>query len=486
MRALAAISEILDRQTIVILVVALPLLVSVITPILRKSALAFYTIASLFPVLNVLLLSAAAPPRAEPIFLSKWFVFTIDRFSYLYGILVNLCWFLTLMYSSAYVRHHFREKAETFHRYLAVTLSFVLAAGFAFNFFTMVLFYTLTIPMVLPLVTIKDDRESLSAGRVYFLSTFLPALLIIVPIVSIFFPWATPFSEYSMQSLGYGPTASALLFAGLIIGFSKNSVFPFQGWLPRTSVAPAPVSALVHSVAAVQTATLALLRIGVSVYGSNLLVSLNDDFFQTGWLTYLCGGTALYTAVRAYLTPDLKKRFSYSTVGQLSYIMTAVLVGTEKAFFGAVLHIVTHGVAKMNLFFVAGVFSTLFGSAFGPKVNPILPRRRWLAIVASISGLSITGFPLMAGYFSKDLLLIEEVHKHHYAAAFFLITGSLINLVYIWPIIKVCFAPMPRGELARVKIAPIPPAMTAAILICTVIVLTFSQYVYWIQRAFAG
>lgn len=208
---------------------------------------------------------------------------------------------------------------------------------------------------------------------------------------------------------------------------------------------------------------------------------MNNHFFQTGWLTYLCGGTALYTAYRAWKTPDLKQRFSFSTVGQLSYIITAFLVGTDKTLMGALLHMVSHSFAKLNLFFCAGIFLTSFGSVDGPTVARFAPGRRWIAWIAAISGLSITGFPLLAGFYSKDMMLIEEFKHHHYAAAFFLLLGSMINLVYILPIIRAGFAK--RTETTP-QSSPIPWQMALSVLICTVLILGFSKYLYLIMSVF--
>ncbi len=470
----------LDSRSIVIFLLTFPLVVGLVTPIKKRSKALFYGIATTIPVLNVFLLFHQGY-GAGSLALSGMFVFSFDRFSWLFAVLVNACWALTLLYSSAYLRHQFQDRAEPFHRYLSATVSLVLGAGLAGNFFTLVFFYVLSIPVIYPMIILRNDGESRWAGRMYFLSTFLPAMLLACPTVFLSFPAFAPFDQFTIQSLGYGPTHASLILGLLIIGFSKNCVAPFHMWLPYSAVAPTPVTALIHSVASVQTATIALLKITSQVYGDGYLASLNDHFLETGWITYLCGGTAIYTAYRAWKTPDLKKRFSYSTVGQLSYIITATLVGTRQTTLGAVLHLVTHSFAKLNLFFCAGIFMSVFDTVQAPGVAARIPGKRWLGIAATISGLSITGFPLLAGYYSKDLMLIEELHRHHYAAAFFLVGGSLINLVYIFPLIRASISPrLPTTPQSR----PVPFAMAAAVVICTLIIVTFSQYVYVIMRMF--
>jgi multicomponent Na+:H+ antiporter subunit D len=260
-----------------------------------------------------------------------------------------------------------------------------------------------------------------------------------------------------------------------VIGFSKNCVFPFHLWLPRTSIAAAPVTAMIHSVAAVQVASIALFKIAKHVYGVELLSELSNHFFETGWLIYLCGGTAVYTAFRAWKSQDLKERFSFSTVGQLSYIITAILIGTAESMHGAMLHIVTHSIAKLNLFFCAGAYLTAFGSVQAARVADALPGRRWLGLTAILSGLSISGFPFLAGYHSKDIMLLEEIHRHQYFAAAFLLTGSFLNFVYIYPLIR---ATLRKPTSTTPATAPIPLAMRIAILICTGMIIALSVLAY--------
>ncbi len=472
--------ERLDAKSICICLFFLPFLVALLTPLKHNNKTLFYILALLVPTASLCLLffQGYGP---EFLLVNRLFVFELDHFSFIFVVLVNICWFLTIFYSSSYLRHHFQERSETFHRYLSASVALVTGAGLAGNFFTLVFFYLLSIPTIYPLIQIRGDSQSKYAGKFYLLSTLLPTLFIVIPTVTLAFPIFLPFDQFTMQSLGYSSKQASILLALLVIGFSKNCVVPFHGWLPASSVAPSPVTALVHSVAAVQTATIALLKITSTVYGQKYLTSLNDHFFETGWLTYLCGGTAIYSAYRAYDTPDLKKRFSFSTVGQLSYIITATLIGTKQTVLGAVLHTVTHSFAKLNLFFCAGIFATVFGTVNASDVSKFIPGKRWIGFLCAIGGLSITGFPLLAGYYSKDLMLIEELNSHHYAAAIFLVLGSIINVIYIFPIIKASFSPILKST-PRSK--PVPVTMAIAVVVCTILIISFSRYVFFIMRMF--
>ncbi len=347
------------------------------------------------------------------------------------------------------------------------------------NFLTLLLFYIASIPTIVPLLTIRNDLASQQVSKFYIHSTLWPVLFIATPTIALFFPMDVPFQELHIQQYGWSNTKASILLALIIIGFSKNCVAPFHLWLPRCSIAAAPITALIHSVAVVQVASIALFKIAKYVYTVELLSELCNHFFETGWLIYLCGGTAVYTAYCAWKTPDLKKRFSYSTVGQLSYIITAILIGTEQSLQGALLHIVTHSIAKLCLFFCAGAYLTSFGSVQAQVVSQFIPGKRWLGLTAILAGFSIGGFPFLAGYYSKDIMLLEEIHRHHYSAAAFLLIGSILNFVYIYPLIVATF----RKSTKKTPVAkPLPFAMMAAIILCTCLIIALSLYAYTAMR----
>lgn len=474
--------DVLDPASMALLLLTWPLLLNLLTIVKTKSRASFYTL-SILSTASMAILAFVYGPVSESIRISNWLSFSLDRSSWIFVIIIYACWCLTLAYSMGYVPVHLPHKAEKFHKYMNATIGLAIGAGMSDNFFTLLLFYTASILTIVPLLALRDGDTVPSMIRFYVNSTLWPASLIAFPAIVFNFPLSTPFELINIQDLGWSHSKSSIILALIIIGFSKNCIAPFHLWLPRTSIAPAPVTAMIHSVASVQVGSIALFKIGKHIYGVGLLSDLCDHLFETGWLLYLCGFTAIYTAYRAWKTPDLKERFSFSTVGQLSYIITSILVGTEHSMQGAMLHIVTHSIAKLNLFFCAGAYLTSFGSVQAPVVAAAIPRTRWLGIAAVLSGLSISGFPFLAGYYSKDIMLLEEVHRHHYAAAAFLLLGSFVNLVYIYPLIR---ATVRRSTDAGEHSAPLPLPMTLTILACSALLVALSIYAFRLMQYVTG
>jgi multicomponent Na+:H+ antiporter subunit D len=467
-------TSLIEPASMALLLLTWPLVLNLITIIKPESKAAFYTL-MIGSAAGLAVATFCYGPVTGSIRISNWVAFSLDRSSWIFVILIYLCWSMTLVYSIGYLSVHFREKADTFHRFMSATLSLSIGAGMADNFFTLLFFYLASIPAIIPLLSLRNNEATRRAVSIYVHSTIWPALLIAIPVIAFNFPLHVPFEEIHIEQMGWSHQRSAFVLAFIVIGLSKNCVAPFHLWLPRTSIAAAPVTGMIHSVAAVQVASIALFKIAKHVYGVELLSDLSNHFFETGWLIYLCGGTAVYTAFRAWKTQDLKQRFSFSTVGQLSYVITSILIGTELSMQGAMLHIITHAIAKLNLFFCAGAYLTAFGSVQASKVAEFLPGHRWLGVTAILSGLSISGVPFLAGYYSKDMMLLEEVHRHHYAAAAFLLAGSFLNFVYIYPLIRATFR---KSSPAAPSAEKLPLAMKLAILLSSGIIIVISAFAY--------
>ena len=102
-----------------------------------------------------------------------------------------------------------------------------------------------------------------------------------------------------------------LVYVLSFFGFGvKAAVFPLFMWLPTASVAPTPVTALLHAVAVVKSGAFAIIRLTYFSYGTYLL--------KGTWAQYVIMATALITiligSTMALKTSHIKRRLAYSTI----------------------------------------------------------------------------------------------------------------------------------------------------------------------------
>src|SRR5438034_433561 len=183
-----------------------------------------------------------------------------------------------------------------------------------------------------------------------------------------------------------------LLFAGAV---GKSAQVPLHVWLPDAMEGPTPISALIHAATMVTAGVFMVARLA-PLY--NLSPVAMDVVAVTG------GVTAIFAATIAITQNDIKRVVAYSTVSQLGYMMMACGLGVYTA---GMYHLLTHGAFKALLFLGCGsVIIALHHEQDIRRMGGLkekLPITYWTFVIGS---LALAGFPLTAGFFSKDEILI--------------------------------------------------------------------------------
>ncbi len=223
-----------------------------------------------------------------------------------------------------------------------------------------------------------------------------------------------------------------LLFCGAV---GKSGQMPLHVWLPDAMEGPTPVSALIHAATMVAAGIYLLCRISVMMTADALDVILIVGV-----------ATALYAGFCAVTQRDIKKILAYSTVSQLGYMVAAFALGSKYAALQgdsitatavhagvavAMFHLTTHAFFKALLFLGAG--SVIHGCHHEQDIFRMggLARRMPVTFLTfTIGCLALIGFPYLAGFFSKDaiLLVAHEVSRPVYWA---LVGGAVLTALYM-------------------------------------------------------
>nr|YP_010946395.1 NADH dehydrogenase subunit 5 [Balta valida]WGO57113.1 NADH dehydrogenase subunit 5 [Balta valida] len=183
-----------------------------------------------------------------------------------------------------------------------------------------------------------------------------------------------------------------ILFMVVMAAMTKSAQIPFSSWLPAAMAAPTPVSALVHSSTLVTAGVYLLIRFSVS---------FND--YICSFLLFISGLTMFMSGLGANFEFDLKKIIALSTLSQLGLMMSILSLGyTDLAFF----HLLMHALFSALLFMCAGVFIHCMSDCqdirFMGNLSFQLP---FTSSCLMVSNFSLCGFPFLAGFYSKDLML---------------------------------------------------------------------------------
>jgi len=184
-----------------------------------------------------------------------------------------------------------------------------------------------------------------------------------------------------------------LLFMGAV---GKSAQFPLHVWLPDAMEGPTQISALIHAATMVTAGVFMVARLAPLYNASPAAMSV---VAVVGAITMVLGATIALTQT------DIKRVVAYSTMSQLGYMMMACGLG---AYAAGMYHLMTHGAFKALLFLGCGsVIIALHHEQDMRRMGGLkdrLPITYWTFVVGS---LALAGFPLTAGFFSKDDILVS-------------------------------------------------------------------------------
>ena len=157
--------------------------------------------------------------------------------------------------------------------------------------------------------------------------------------------------------------------------------------------APTPVSALVHSSTLVTAGVYLIIRFRPALEGSKC----------QGILLVVSCLTMFIAGLGANFEFDLKKIIALSTLRQLGVILRILSLGyPELAFF----HLLSHALFKALLFICAGVIIHRVGDNQDIRsIGGLIFSMPLSVSFIRVANLALCGFPFLAGFYSKDLIL---------------------------------------------------------------------------------
>ena len=195
-------------------------------------------------------------------------------------------------------------------------------------------------------------------------------------------------------------TVSAIALLLFVGACGKSAQLPLFVWLPDAMEGPTPVSALIHAATMVTAGVYLMARIAP-------MLALTDDVATT--IAIVGATTAFFAATIACAQDDIKRVLAYSTISQLGYMFLAVGSG---AYVAAVFHMVTHAFFKALLFLGAG--SVIHGLHDEQDMKRMGALRKWMPVTFAtfiVGWLAIAGVPPLAGFWSKDDILLAAYEK---------------------------------------------------------------------------
>jgi NADH-quinone oxidoreductase subunit L len=321
----------------------------------------------------------------------------VDQLAAIMLLMVSVVATLIHLFSIGYMAGE--ERYPTFFSYINLFAAAMLAMVLAKNLFHLLLFWEIMGLMSYLLIgffykkksaqqaqkkafmTVRIGDLAFMAGLFWLYSAFgtldIPTLL------------ATPAGELETKLGGAAFGIGLLLF---IAAMGKSAQFPLHVWLPDAMEGPTPVSAMIHAATMVAAGVYLVARVfPIMEIGGVLPI-----------IAWVGGFTALFAATMAPAQADAKKIMAFSTLSQLGLMFMGLGVFGYTA---ALFHLLTHAFFKALLFLGSGSMIHGAGTQDVFEMDRLAKYQKWTLGTVMVGALSLMGFPLTAGFWSKDEIL---------------------------------------------------------------------------------
>ncbi|MFA5317499.1 MAG: NADH-quinone oxidoreductase subunit L, partial [Dehalococcoidales bacterium] len=230
------------------------------------------------------------------------------------------------------------------------------------------------------------------------------------------------------------------IFSGAV---GKSAQFPLHTWLPDAMEGPTPVSALIHAATMVTA--------GVFLVARTFPLFVNSPEAITV-VAVIGAVTAIFAASMGLVATDIKRVLAYSTISQLGYMMLGlgaagmilshepeaslevVKAGTAIGIF----HLFTHAYFKALLFLGSGSVNHASGTFDMRRMGGLRKVMPWTYITFVIGSISLAGIWPLAGFWSKDEILVIALESQPVLFILVLIT-VFMTAFYMFRVVFLTF-----------------------------------------------
>ncbi|MBI5509456.1 MAG: hydrogenase 4 subunit F [Deltaproteobacteria bacterium] len=236
------------------------------------------------------------------------------------------------------------------------------------------------------------------------------------------FAGAMNWSSIAAISSRLDPGIIRIGFIFVIVGYgTKAGLAPVHLWLPDAhSQAPTPVSALLSG-ALIKCALFGIIRFHTIARGA-----CGPELSEG--LLLLFGLVSVVVATPFILVQhDLKRLLGYHSVEHVGIIALGLGFGGRVGTYGALLHVINHGVTKALVFLIAGDVIGRYGTRDMRIIRGFLGIAPWAATLLMMGAFSLAGTPPFSIFISELLIISAGLAAGRYlTVAVFLVMVVII------------------------------------------------------------
>jgi NADH-ubiquinone oxidoreductase chain 5 len=407
------------------------------------SLFAFYEVGLMGSVVYVKLF----PWVSSEVLLINW-GFMFDSLTVIMCIVVTFVSSLVHLYSIEYMSHD--PHLPRFMSYLSLFTFFMLILVTADNFIQMFLgwegvglcSYLLINFWFTRVQANKAAIKAMILNRIGDFCLIMGILVIFINYKSVDYSTVaalTPLFKYkTINFLNFDLNIISVICIFLFLGaVGKSAQLGLHTWLPDAMEGPTPVSALIHAATMVTAGVFLIARTSfIYEYAPNILE----------FITLLGAMTAFFASSVGLLQNDLKRVIAYSTCSQLGYMVFSCGLSDYSV---GIFHLANHAFFKALLFLAAGaIIHAVNDEQDMRKMGGLKNLIPFTYSIVVIGSLALIGFPFLAGFYSKDLVLELSYGKftsYSHFSYFLGTLGAFLTAFYSTRLLCLTFLVKPNG-----------------------------------------
>ena len=386
------------------------------------------------------------------------FSILIDPLSVFMLLIVTGVGFLIHVYSVGYMHDdaEYRRFFSYMNLFIFAMSLLVLAADF---FFLIVGWALVGLASYLLIGFWTEKKSAVMAARKAFVMNVIGDVGMLIAAFMIFEHFGTLnyVDVFKAAPTTFFPNDDGILLITLLLlvgALAKSAQIPLHTWLPDAMEGPTPVSALIHAATMVTA-------------GVYLIARCNALYMMAPYVMYLIAAVGVVTAIFAgsigMVQYDIKRVIAYSTMSQIGFMFLAVGVGV---FSVGMFHLMTHAFFKALLFLGAG--SVIHGMAGEQDIRKMGGLRFVMPvtfITFLIASLALSGFPLTAGFFSKEEIIMNAYYAEFGNFFFWGLAILAVGMTGFYTFRLFFYTFMGSSRSPEVKPHESPKVMTAPLMI---------------------
>lgn len=423
-----------------------PVVIMIVISVLRnyKVVYGFSVLSLLAAFSSIFFILPSVPHLIEPLFI-------IDFYSLFFLGIIIISALLVTFLSYEYIKQIDGVREEYYIVLFTSTLGAALLA--VANHF--ILFFlgieTLSISLYILIAFQRSKGNSIEAGIKYLILASVSSAFLLFGMALIYTASGTMQFTAIMNAPGSVTKLSPIIIAGfgmMLVGIGfKLALVPFHMWTPDVyQGAPAPVSAYVATVS--KGAVMAvLIRFFFGLKGF-------DNHYLLVTVSALAILSMFVGNILAIRQKNIKRLLGYSSIANMGYLIIILLTGTSRGIQASVFYLISYFFTTLGAFGVITLLSTnKHESENIDDFKGLFWKRPGIAVVFTLSLLSLAGIPLTAGFIAKFYVVLEGINKGLMVLVISLIINSVIGLYYYLRIVTTLFSTAGDTQLPELSLS---------------------------------